>query len=397
MSCCRFTFNHEIISPHNDPLFYFTGLILCWVYSVCWSLGPIFGWGSISYMESRFLCTIQPAIELSFTIMHWFAQFLLPLVTMSICYVKIVAAAYSRTKRVFDVTSQGHNRWTQNNHQMHQQVCNRDPPFVTVQHMKKLTLFPEFMTGAKPSSPRRFCPPTTIDYQSSESYGSMASYSSSHRETKAMVKLLGLICVFVLTWLPLHINNLMHATNKGKVNRPWDSVAFFLACINSCLNPIFFALASGQFRQNMKKRLLPNNNHKLRHEKHASDRAPKASSMCSVKQPDPLCHQHIEQIVTGADIASSHQQQTSAIVHVSPTTLDEEEIQTMSWISPHNSQNLPSISYKAKQKKKQTTSKAVKITQKKKAQKPLELPDNITITSPRLLHRQTPLPPISLA
>lgn len=215
------------------------------------------------------MCVAVPNHSVSYTLVVFFTQFVVPLTVMSVCYLRIVKIARRHVRRICDMNIQVQNQFPNNSvpkgHITNNGNINTASilAFALVDQVKTLSLFPEFATCQNLQTSGCYSEQRArIRNQPVESNVNFADFHSSgcngtstrnnlRKEAKATIKLLGLVLAFLCSWIQIHIVNLLSLSTVD-INRTWHSFAFLLACSSSCCNPIIYVLASRRFRQNLR-------------------------------------------------------------------------------------------------------------------------------------------------
>ncbi|XP_043554383.1 B2 bradykinin receptor-like [Chiloscyllium plagiosum] len=86
----------------------------------------------------------------------------------------------------------------------------------------------------------------------------MQRFKQVHKESKAAILVLAVLLVFVICWLPFQLlrflriflfSNILQGCSLERAISNSNQIASFLACTNSCINPVLYVLVGKQFRK----------------------------------------------------------------------------------------------------------------------------------------------------
>ena len=235
------------------------GLIWIWIQSIGFSLPPVFGWSAYTYQRHSFMCTVNWVSNLPYTVLVFFFCLIMPICVMSYCYIRIIQIARRHMRRIADINTQIYRS---------EMISNIDPrsalAMAMVDPTQKLSLFPqlapEISVGQHtPSGQVHGWGNGSRENQIEADGDNISSTSAANymgpnlkREARATMRLIGLILMLAVTWLPYFLTVSKDAiSNKlDKVMSPGSSVTIttWLFLMSGAINPVVYALGSKKFR-----------------------------------------------------------------------------------------------------------------------------------------------------
>ena len=235
------------------------GLIWIWIQSIGFSLPPVFGWSEYIYQRHSFMCTINWVFDLPYTLSVFFFCLVMPICVMSYCYIRIIQIARRHMRRIADINTQIYRS---------EMISHIDPrsalAMAMVDPIQKLSLFPQLAPEISVSKQTPSGQVHGGGNGSRENHvegdgdnissASVTNYLGPNlkREARATMRLLGLILMLAVTWLPYFLTVAKEAISDrlGKVMSPGTSVTIttWMFLVSSATNPVVYALGSRKFR-----------------------------------------------------------------------------------------------------------------------------------------------------
>ena len=235
------------------------GLIWIWIQSIGFSLPPVFGWSDYTYQRHSFMCTIDWVSDLPYTVLVFFFCLIMPICVMSYCYIRIIQIARRHMRRIADINTQIYRS---------EMISHIDPrsalAMAMVDPIQKLSLFPQL---APEISVGKHTPTGQVHggvNGSRENHfegdgDNISSTSATNymgpnlkREARATLRLIGLILMLAITWLPYFLTVSKDAISYrlDKMMSPGSSVTVttWMFLMSSAANPVVYALGSKKFR-----------------------------------------------------------------------------------------------------------------------------------------------------
>ncbi|MBN3279744.1 GP161 protein, partial [Polyodon spathula] len=191
-------------------------VVWIWLQAAITCCPPLLGWSSLGYIPPMYSCSVEWQSSLSYTGFVAGFSFLFPACVMVFCYVKIVKVARGHARRIHDME-----------HHLQRNVPN-------VSEREK----PTFLK--------------LIYYVNSKIHGSHS------RENHGVFRLFLVIFAFFCCWMPFIIVSLVQAIETASTQEPTQIPAnvitfvYWLALLNSDINPLLYALLSKRFQKALK-------------------------------------------------------------------------------------------------------------------------------------------------
>nr|XP_015218569.1 PREDICTED: octopamine receptor 2-like isoform X1 [Lepisosteus oculatus] len=231
-------------------------VIWIWLQAAVTSCPPLLGWSHLDYIAPMYSCAVDWSRSPSYTGFVAAFSFMLPACIMVFCYVKIVKVARGHARRIHDLEDH-----LQRN-RPHPAEQEEKPTFSRLIYCISGKILPETHRDETLSSPYPSC--------SSSSTGRLHNLLTRHgfhsKEHHGVFRLFLVIFAFFCCWMPYIIVALVQAietaTSHQSTHIPNNVItfAYWLALLNSDINPLLYALLSKRFQKALKS---------LRHKLHA--------------------------------------------------------------------------------------------------------------------------------
>ena len=235
------------------------GIIWIWIQSIGFSLPPVFGWSEYTYQRRSFMCTINWTLDLPYTLLVFLFCLIMPICVMSYCYIRIIQIARRHMRRIADINTQIYRG---------EMINNIDPrsalAMAMVDPIQKLSLFPQLAPEISVSKPTPSGQVHGGGNGSREnqmegdgdniSSASVTNYLGPNlkREARATMRLIGLILMVAVTWLPYFLtvskDAISYRMDKVVTAGTSVTVTTWMFLLSSAANPIVYALGSRKFR-----------------------------------------------------------------------------------------------------------------------------------------------------
>ncbi|XP_075469226.1 5-hydroxytryptamine receptor 1F-like [Ascaphus truei] len=233
-------------------------VIWIWTQATFSGVPPFVGWGHFEYLPATFSCSVNWAHSPSYTGFVMACSFLLPTFAMVFCYIRIVKVARDHARRIHNIECQL------------QKNMKPIPSFLGPDSNVSVKMDTNNAEDIPPD-------PNTDDSQSSIDTSHLPSPASSHsrkqdifamyntpgREHNGTCRLFLVILIYICCWVPYIIVSILQSVTAR--NTTWklplqiQTLAAWLALLNSAINPLLYALLSKRFRKalsNLKQKTL---------------------------------------------------------------------------------------------------------------------------------------------
>lgn len=198
-------------------------------------------YAKVQYDEVSYMCIPNWKGKSSIVLVCFLTIYAIPVLIMTMCYMKIICVARSHARKISDMTKQINQniylRYTD------KQVVFAPEMLATVSRTAMLG-YPD-ANIFKPTNRNLSFIPRKI---------SERSLTRFEREARAAVRLIGLVLAFIICWTPQVIVNIDKSYGNIVYIPHWlPVVATCMTMFQSVLNPYLYALLSKRFRFAMKK------------------------------------------------------------------------------------------------------------------------------------------------
>ena len=228
-----------------------------WLQAFLCSLAPILGWGRYGYFKRRFLCIVDWTHHISYSVLVFTVCFLLPLALMGFCYLRIIRVARQHARRIVDIS-------------VHVSRANAERPpesltpygilaLAMMDPLQRLNMFPQQQssTTQNPNITVSLSGHGTgpVEEDNVSTISNVDTGAHSRREARATLRLLGLVLVFLICWLPyvvLHSQDAVYDHHNHRkdfsTSHISHAIATLLIFLSSAINPFSYAIGNKRFR-----------------------------------------------------------------------------------------------------------------------------------------------------
>ena len=262
-------------------------ILLVWFISIVLSISPLFGWGELGFDHGKEACTVLFYKTVSYTLALFGVGLLIPVCTMAICYYKIFKVLRSQGLKIT------HSSKTMGLSLQATHIDTRDG--ISVVSGRTTFIKCTGQIGCKADGKRGWCESEAATEDNatiqkgvedkqvkSETYSAseaqkdattsnaneiVESKNSTERNEKRrkytakeiylLQSVTLVLLAFISCWLPYVVLNLLRAFNIIEEKPKIDTITMWLGFANSALNPVLYGLTNRQFRNAIKKTLLP--------------------------------------------------------------------------------------------------------------------------------------------
>lgn len=223
-------------------------LLLVWGIAIGANLPPLVGWNGICYQKARFSCFIRWESNTEYTVVLMITNSILPLALMLFCYCRIILVAREHANKIKDASGKSiqgasdcHNANTVN--------ASGPVAYAFMAPIKRLSML------SFPSATKSFADPYSEYFNNNALEDGRRECNSSplSRQLKAITRLVSLLIVFTLAFLPfMGINTKLSVHEWSGEAEPSTNLAVttttLLSLIPCALNPLLYAVFSRNFR-----------------------------------------------------------------------------------------------------------------------------------------------------
>ncbi|XP_043932130.1 5-hydroxytryptamine receptor 1D-like [Protopterus annectens] len=224
-------------------------VIWIWVQAALSSCPPLLGWGNLIYVPAMYSCTVEWASSPSYTGFIAGFSFLLPACVMVFCYIRIVNVARGHARRIHDLENQLQRNSTETN-----SPESVKPTFSKLIYSVNSKIISEQHSDDSQSiSSNMHNLSSIVNLDSNNDI--LSRQSLPGREHHGALRLFFAIFAFFCCWMPYIIVGIMQAIEKTTSNLPSSiptpviTVVYWLALLNSDINPLVYALLSKRFQK----------------------------------------------------------------------------------------------------------------------------------------------------
>ncbi|XP_065056756.1 beta-1 adrenergic receptor-like [Rhopilema esculentum] len=227
-----------------------------WSISTVLAVSPTFGWGELGFDDGKTICTVLFYKSLSHTLAVFCTGLFIPISIMAFCYIKIfnslrLQRLKIQTRKDNDfvleipmqtLATDGSNSeicLRDNTHFSSEcfsrsQLENKDPLKGKVQ----IHIVGQLETDVKRNASSKINPAGV------PRHGRILTTKEYHLlRTVSLV-----ILVFLLSWFPYVLFNILRASRAVQDNNTMDTINMWMGFANSAMNPLIYGLLNGQFR-----------------------------------------------------------------------------------------------------------------------------------------------------
>ncbi|XP_066553076.1 beta-3 adrenergic receptor [Amia ocellicauda] len=243
-------------------------VIWIWLQAAVTSCPPLLGWSNLDYIGPMYNCAVDWSSSPSYTGFVAALSFLLPAGVMVFCYVKIVGVARGHARRIHDLEE----------HLQRSQPGRRGPG-------EKPTFARLIYCVSGLGLPEGPAPPPC------RPHGLLGRTGLHGREQLGLLRLFLVIFAFFCCWLPYITVALVQAVEAATSPRPSRlppsavTLAYWLALLNSDINPLLYALLSRRFQRalrSLRRRLQARVGQSLREPPAWAEQHPRATQHTAV-------------------------------------------------------------------------------------------------------------------
>ncbi|KAK6172466.1 hypothetical protein SNE40_016106 [Patella caerulea] len=256
-------------------LHYGGGVLLClWIQALLFGLSPLVGWSEVSFDKLRYMCLIRWDVSPSYAILNCVICFCIPLIIMTICYVKIIQVAHQHVRQIEDTNHHIQRHSPESSHIS----LNGAVAAAAMFSVRRLSML------SFPGSVEEITTAIDVDFNSGASTTTTAS--PFRRDVRTIVRLLGLIVGYGLCWSPYVYVNIAQIFNQN-IPSYMLTLSTWFALMNSCINPFSYAISSKRFRFATKKLFNYNDRHKFNvtNPSHANNQSSYSAFLKTLRSP----------------------------------------------------------------------------------------------------------------
>lgn len=213
-------------------------LLLVWLLSLLVTFPTLSSdYGYMQYDTNRYMCLPNWTNRSKTVILASIFLYMLPIIVMTFCYLKIIGVARNHARKISNMTKQ-----------INKNITNREnknygvfgPEMIGSVHRISMISFPAAENNRSMNNGY-----VQIPHRISE-----RSLSRFEREARAAIRLVGLILSFVCSWTPYAIINCAIGYGYTADTLPrWSlPISMWLTVFHSAFNPFLYAIMSKRFR-----------------------------------------------------------------------------------------------------------------------------------------------------
>ncbi|KAK6489348.1 octopamine receptor 1 [Huso huso] len=226
-------------------------VVWIWLQAAITCCPPLLGWSNLGYIPPMYSCSVEWPTSLSYTGFVAGFSFFLPACVMVFCYVKIVKVARGHARRIHDM--EHHLQRNSPN------VSEREKPtFLKLIYYVNSKMLPELPSDSAPSNSDASFHLHGASNPGKAHHGIFSRHGSHSREHHGVFRLFLVIFAFFCCWMPFIVVSLVQAIETATTQEPTQipsnviTLVYWLALLNSDINPLLYALLSKRFQKALK-------------------------------------------------------------------------------------------------------------------------------------------------
>ena len=259
---------------------------LVWIISIILSISPLFGWGELGFDHGKEACTVLFYKTVSYTLALFGLGLFIPVGIMAICYYKIFKVLRSQGLKITDSNNtmefslrETHVGTINGNSVASGQtdigecagqigckddgkrsLCEKEAAKEDNIAIQNNAEDKQFKSETKSANEAQ-TDTTTSNVNDVIERNKFMKKNERRKYTAKEIYLLRsvtlVILVFISCWLPYVVFNLLRALNVVEEKPEVDTITMWLGFANSASNPVLYGLTNRQFRNAVKKSLIP--------------------------------------------------------------------------------------------------------------------------------------------
>ncbi|XP_071947375.1 beta-2 adrenergic receptor-like [Antedon mediterranea] len=220
---------HKIVTQQGLTI----TIILIWSLSFLWSIIPFAFDNNYIYFPDNYVCILDFSNLKIFSSLITTICFVIPLCTISFCYISIYIVAKQQLKKINDIQVAGHRR-----------SCTDEPS------LQETEISNNAIESEESSRNRRTSRSKGV--QKSRKSNGITKSTKTIKELKAAFTLLVVMAIYLICWLPYNLGIICHISEDCRWSCMFYRMSTILVLVSSMCNPIVYFIRFKQYRKYLK-------------------------------------------------------------------------------------------------------------------------------------------------